>query len=195
MPTSRISERSSGKMPTTSVRRPISLLKRSSGLVLRSLDQCGCRERVEGEDVLLGVGEHGGDLRQPLVERRDCLARAARAPARPSRPRRSAGSARPAGRAGPCGRGRGSPLRKCTVQRCQGQRSSLAIAALSPSSGASKRPAAHRSGRARSASAPSRSKTPPSLTRQRRCRGSRGGPTRARRRRSPRTCSRRGRRP
>jgi hypothetical protein len=38
MPTSRISERSSGKMPTTSVRRPISLLKRSSGFVLGSLD-------------------------------------------------------------------------------------------------------------------------------------------------------------
>jgi hypothetical protein len=33
IPASRISERSSGKMPTTSVRRPISLLKRSSGLV------------------------------------------------------------------------------------------------------------------------------------------------------------------
>jgi hypothetical protein len=38
MPTSRISERSSGKMPTTSVRRPISLLKRSSGLVSRMKD-------------------------------------------------------------------------------------------------------------------------------------------------------------
>jgi hypothetical protein len=40
MPTSRISERSSGKMPTTSVRRPISWLKRSSGLVLLSFGQC-----------------------------------------------------------------------------------------------------------------------------------------------------------
>jgi hypothetical protein len=29
-----------GKIPTTSVRRPISRLTRSSGLVLRSLDQC-----------------------------------------------------------------------------------------------------------------------------------------------------------
>jgi hypothetical protein len=36
---SRISEASSGKIPTTSVRRPISRLSRSSGLVLRSLRQ------------------------------------------------------------------------------------------------------------------------------------------------------------
>src|SRR5215211_1564 len=32
------------------------------------------REGIEGEDVLLGVGEHAGDLRQPLLERRNCLA-------------------------------------------------------------------------------------------------------------------------
>ncbi len=38
--TKRINDGSSGKMPTTSVRRPISRLKRSSGLVLRSLGQC-----------------------------------------------------------------------------------------------------------------------------------------------------------
>jgi hypothetical protein len=38
--TSRISDGSSGKMPTTSVRRAISRLKRSSGLVLLSLGQC-----------------------------------------------------------------------------------------------------------------------------------------------------------
>jgi hypothetical protein len=40
IPASRISERSSGKIPTTSVRRPISRLKRSSGLVDLSLRQC-----------------------------------------------------------------------------------------------------------------------------------------------------------
>ena len=42
---------SSGKMPTTSVRRPISRLKRSSGLVERSLRPVLGRERVEGEHV------------------------------------------------------------------------------------------------------------------------------------------------
>jgi hypothetical protein len=38
--TSRISEASSGKIPTTSVRRPISRLKRSSGFVDLTFDQC-----------------------------------------------------------------------------------------------------------------------------------------------------------
>ena len=43
---SRISERSLGKMPTTSVRRPISRLTRSSGLVERSLSKRDSAPRV-----------------------------------------------------------------------------------------------------------------------------------------------------
>src|SRR5215217_1894237 len=74
MPTSRISEGSSGKMPTTSVRRPISLLKRSSGFVLLSFDQCDAG-KVEGEDLLLRLGQHRRHLRQPLLERGDRLSR------------------------------------------------------------------------------------------------------------------------
>jgi len=58
-------------MPTTSVRRPTSRLKRSSGLVERSLRPVTGRERVEREDVGLGVFEHHGDLSHPAVEVRD----------------------------------------------------------------------------------------------------------------------------
>jgi hypothetical protein len=60
-------------MPTTSVRRPTSRLKRSSGLVLRSLRQCAAGVRVEREDVWLGILEHRGDLGDPPVEVRDRL--------------------------------------------------------------------------------------------------------------------------
>ena len=45
-------------------------LKRSSGLVERSLRVAG-RERVERQDVGLGVFEHGGDLAYPAVQMRD----------------------------------------------------------------------------------------------------------------------------
>ena len=74
MPARRISERSSGKMPTTSVRRPISRLKRSSGFVERSLrqwsagnpyiqstdhknrDETNCRRQaVKGRSLLTGL--------------------------------------------------------------------------------------------------------------------------------------------
>ena len=49
-----INERSLGKMPTRSVRRPISRLNRSSGLVERSFVQVISGEGVEREQVLLG---------------------------------------------------------------------------------------------------------------------------------------------
>src|SRR3954447_9792262 len=71
--TSRISERSSGKIPTTSVRRPISLLKRSSGLVLLSSISAR-REAVEGEEVVLGVGQQRRHLRQDALQLRQCFA-------------------------------------------------------------------------------------------------------------------------
>ena len=71
IPARRIRLRSSGKMPTTSVRRPISLLKRSSGFVRPQLAPVRARERVEGQDVGLGVLEHRRDLGQPPVEMRD----------------------------------------------------------------------------------------------------------------------------
>ncbi len=48
---------SSGKMPTTLVRRLISLLSRSSGLVEADLAPVRCREGGEGEDVGLGLVE------------------------------------------------------------------------------------------------------------------------------------------
>jgi hypothetical protein len=78
MPTSRISERSSGKMPTTSVRRPISLLKRFSGFVDLSFDRCAAGKRVEGENVLLGLLQQGGDLGQLDIEVGDGLGLAVR---------------------------------------------------------------------------------------------------------------------
>ena len=59
-----------GKMPTTSVRRLISPLTRSSGLVECSLTRCwGCETHV-GEDVVLGgLHQHRqlGDGRAELV--------------------------------------------------------------------------------------------------------------------------------
>jgi hypothetical protein len=57
--TSRISEVSSGKIPTTSVRRPISLQRVCQAQLAPVLG----RERVERHDVLLGLLEHGRDLR------------------------------------------------------------------------------------------------------------------------------------
>ena len=61
--TRRISEGSSGKMPTTSVRRPISRLKRSSGFVDRSFGQCSAGNALERQDVVLGVFEQPCELR------------------------------------------------------------------------------------------------------------------------------------
>src|SRR3954471_5761588 len=69
--TRRIREASSGKIPTTSVRRAISRLKRSSGLVDLILGQCSAREIVEGEHIGLGVLEQRGDLRQSALELAD----------------------------------------------------------------------------------------------------------------------------
>ena len=69
---SRIRLRSSGKIPTTSVRRAISRLKRSSGLVPELAPVVG-REGVEGQDVVLGGLEHGGDLGQLALQRRHRL--------------------------------------------------------------------------------------------------------------------------
>ena len=57
-----------GKIPTTSERRPISLLTRSSGLVERSLVQCSAGKRVEGDQVLLGVLEQPADLRRDRLQ-------------------------------------------------------------------------------------------------------------------------------
>jgi len=62
-----------GKDPTTSVRRPISRLKRSSGFVDRSLVQSRA-VRVECQHVSLGCLEHGGDLRQRALELADRVA-------------------------------------------------------------------------------------------------------------------------
>jgi hypothetical protein len=73
-----MSDASLGKMPTTSLRRPISRLTRSSGFVERSLLQC-LGEAVEREQVLLGGLEQLGDLRRGRCElldhRADALAR------------------------------------------------------------------------------------------------------------------------
>jgi hypothetical protein len=55
-------------MPTTSVRRPISRLKRSSGLVDLELAPVVGRERVEGEDFLLGLLEQRRDLAHPALK-------------------------------------------------------------------------------------------------------------------------------
>ena len=61
-------------MPTTSVRRPISRLKRSSGLVDLSFGQCSAGKREERQHVVLGLFDQGGDLRQPALELGDGLA-------------------------------------------------------------------------------------------------------------------------
>ena len=52
-----------GKMPTTSVRRLISPLRRSSGLVECSLARCSLREGHVGQHVGLGLVHEGGELR------------------------------------------------------------------------------------------------------------------------------------
>ena len=57
-----------GKMPTTSVRRPVSRLTRSSGLVLLSFGRCAAGELVEGEQVFLGALKEFGDLRERVAE-------------------------------------------------------------------------------------------------------------------------------
>jgi len=75
--TRRITEASSGKMPTTSVRRPIARLKRSSGLVERNFGAVLGGERVERQDVVFGLLEQCGDLRQPRPELRDGVAQPA----------------------------------------------------------------------------------------------------------------------
>ena len=75
-PASRITAASLGKIPTTSVRRPISWLTRSSGLVERSLVQCsgGRRKRQAGPlrplEQLADLRRHGAE---PLEHVRDAL--------------------------------------------------------------------------------------------------------------------------
>jgi len=66
MPTSRITEGRSGKIPTTSVRRRISLFNRSCGLFDQNLTPMGLREGGERQDVRSGVGEHRRCRREPL---------------------------------------------------------------------------------------------------------------------------------
>jgi hypothetical protein len=63
-----MTEASSGKMPTTSVLRPISRLNLSSGLVGAQLGPVFGGERVERQHVVLGVLEQPGDLGEPGVE-------------------------------------------------------------------------------------------------------------------------------
>ena len=53
-----------GKMPTTSVRRLISPLRRSSGLVECSLARCCGREGHVGQHVGLGLVHECGELGQ-----------------------------------------------------------------------------------------------------------------------------------
>ena len=63
-PTRRVIAASLGKMPTTSVRRLISPLRRSSGLVEWILARCSLGKRHVGEDVLLGLVQERRELRQ-----------------------------------------------------------------------------------------------------------------------------------
>ena len=78
-----------GKIPTTSVRRLISLLTRSRGLVDQILRQCASGKSGERGDLLAGVAEHVGDrrARSRRACRRPC--RRGRAPAAGSAGRRS----------------------------------------------------------------------------------------------------------
>ena len=78
-----------GKMPTTSVRRLISPLSRSSGLVECSLARCCCREGHVGQHVGLGLVHEAGELGQLRPE-----LVGDRAPLRPWRPRRRPGRRR-----------------------------------------------------------------------------------------------------
>ena len=72
-PARRIAAASLGKLPTTSVRRPISRLTCSSGLVRAQLAPVGGGEGGEGQQVLLGVLEQPGDLRRHRLEALDDL--------------------------------------------------------------------------------------------------------------------------
>ena len=54
-----------GKIPTTSVRRRISRLSRSVGLLDQICRHTSPAERGEGEQVFAGVAEVVGDLGQP----------------------------------------------------------------------------------------------------------------------------------
>ena len=63
-PTSRMIASSLGKMPTTLVRRLISPLGRSMGLVELILSQCSAGEAHEGEHVDFGLVQQGGELGQ-----------------------------------------------------------------------------------------------------------------------------------
>jgi hypothetical protein len=75
----RIGLRSPGKTPMTSVRLPISR-QSVEGLVLRQLGPVRRRERVEGDQVLLGGSEQLGDpLRAPAAVRSTASVRHSRA--------------------------------------------------------------------------------------------------------------------
>jgi hypothetical protein len=66
--TSRASEPSLGKIPTTLVRRLISPLTRSREFVDQAFAPVGLREVREGEEVFGGVVEHGGDVGEAVLE-------------------------------------------------------------------------------------------------------------------------------
>ena len=67
--TRRSTEASFGKMPTTLVRRLISAFTRSSGFVDQIFGPVRDREGGEGEEVLVGVDEHVGDVGELELER------------------------------------------------------------------------------------------------------------------------------
>jgi hypothetical protein len=71
MVASRIRERSSGKMPTTSVRRPSLAVEPLERVGRAQLAPVVGREAVEGEHVVLGLFEHRGDLVELALERSD----------------------------------------------------------------------------------------------------------------------------
>ena len=64
-PTRRMMAASLGNMPTTLVRRLISLLTRSRGLVEWICLQWSLGEYHEGEHILFGVAHHGGEFWEP----------------------------------------------------------------------------------------------------------------------------------
>ena len=178
-------------MPTTSVRRPISRLTRSSGFVERSLDQCSAREAVEGEQVLLGVGEQLGDLRRGRLELLDHRASRARAPGSwPSALKTSRSAAETSAR------WRWAAVLVHVADEVH--RAALPRAAEHP--GDRVLEALVRVGHAqpdaveaaaRAASAGTRARTPRTRSRRRRGRSPRAGRSRARRRRSPAPSGRR----
>jgi hypothetical protein len=120
------------KIPTTSARRAISRLTRSSGFVDRNFDQCAVRKGHERQEIVLGGLEQRADLRdlvgEPVDQRADTAARLGVVGALKTSLRAADTMPRCEGRQWPC------MLRtKCTQQRCQGASSTPAIAVFRPS--------------------------------------------------------------